>query len=89
MPARIPRTQTRLKTAPTKGFRQEALSCAVGGEFAKAATRMSPKKENVRKTAETIRRVVLKSDPLMLLRDLGLRGICKFFSLAYFVRRVP
>lgn len=54
MPARIPKPQTRLKTAPTRGFRHEALSWAVGGEFAKAATRMSPKKESVRKNAETI-----------------------------------
>ena len=89
MPARIPRTQTMLKMAPTRGFRQEMLSCTAGGEFAKAATRISPENEDVRKNAETIRRVVLKSNPLTLSGDLGLRGVCRFFSSVCSVRRVP
>lgn len=80
MPARIPRMQTKLKTVPTKGFRQETLSCVVAGELANRAMKTNPKKENARGNAERIRCAFLKPSPLMLSGDLGLRGICMSFS---------
>jgi len=71
-----------LKTVPIRGFRQETSPCIAGGKFANAAMRINPKKENVRKKIEAKLGGVLKSSPLMLSKDLGLLGICRFFFSA-------
>lgn len=78
IPARIPRTQTMLKTVPTRGFRQETLLCIGCVKIVNVAIRIKPKKENVRKKIEAKLVGVLKSSPLMLSKDLGLPSICRF-----------
>ena len=71
-----------LKTVPTSGFRQVTLLCIGDDKFANAAMRINPEKESVRKKIEAKFWGVLKSSPLMLSKDLGLLGICRFFFSA-------